>query len=138
MVNIKTDQARLRNDFEGTTSFLLPYDPVQKKRNGHGTKRGPADISDATGEEAYANISSFGTKEGNGSSGVPLDTTRKRNMIFLTRPRGRSFVNGEVTSRPKEGRRRAVADRKFDTAEAFKKHRNVLPTFRISLEVYLP
>ena len=73
MANIlKTNQAGLRNGFEATASFLLPYDPVQKKRNGHGTKRGPADISDATGEEAYVNISSFGTKKGNGSSGVPL------------------------------------------------------------------
>ena len=54
MATIKTDQGEtgLRNDFEATASFLLPYDPVQKKRNDHGTKRGPADISDATGEEA--------------------------------------------------------------------------------------
>ena len=95
MADIKTDQAGLRNDFEATASFLLPYDPVQKRRNDHGTKRGPADISDATGEEAYVNVSSFGTKKGNGSSGVPFDTTRKKNMIFLTRLRGQSFVNGE-------------------------------------------
>ena len=66
MANIKTDQVGLQYDFEGAASFLLPYDLVQKKRNDHRTKRGPADISDATGEEAYVNISSFGTKKGNG------------------------------------------------------------------------
>jgi hypothetical protein len=69
MANIKTNQTGLRNDFEATASFLLPYDPVQKKRNYHGTKRGPANISDATGEEAY-NVSSFRTRKSNGSSGV--------------------------------------------------------------------
>jgi hypothetical protein len=64
MANIKIDQGEtgLQHDFEATASFLLPYDPVQKKRNDHGgTKRGPADISDATGEEAYVNVSSFGS-----------------------------------------------------------------------------
>ena len=66
IANIKTDQTGLRSDFEATASFLLQYDPVQKKRNDHGTKCGPADISDATGEEAYVNVSSFGTKKGNG------------------------------------------------------------------------
>jgi hypothetical protein len=50
---------------------LLPCNPVQKKISNHaGGKRGSADISDMTGEEA--NVSSFGTKEGIGSSGVAL------------------------------------------------------------------
>jgi hypothetical protein len=45
---------------------------VQKKRVDHaGGKRGSADISpDATGEDA--NISSFGTKKGTKTTGVPL------------------------------------------------------------------
>ena len=32
MANIKNYQAGLRNDFEGTASFLLPYDPVRRRR----------------------------------------------------------------------------------------------------------
>jgi hypothetical protein len=73
MASVKTDQAvtGMRNDFEAAATHLLPYDPVQKKRVDHaGGKRSPADISDTTGEDA--NVSSFGTKKGNGSSGVPL------------------------------------------------------------------
>jgi hypothetical protein len=73
MASIKTDQAvdGLRNDFEASATHLLPYDPVQKKRSDHaGGKRGAADISDMTAEEA--NVSSFGTKTGIGSTGVAL------------------------------------------------------------------
>jgi hypothetical protein len=73
MASIKTDQTAdgLRNDFEASATHLLPYDPVQKKRSDHaGGKRGSADISDTTGEEA--NVSSFGTKKGTGSTGVSL------------------------------------------------------------------
>jgi hypothetical protein len=73
MASIKTDQAAdgLRNNFEPSATHLLPYDPVQKKRNDHaGGKRGAADISDTTGEEA--NVSSFGSKKGTGSTGVSL------------------------------------------------------------------
>jgi hypothetical protein len=96
MANIKTDQGEtgLRNDFEArhsTASFLLQYDPVQKKRNDHGTKRGPADISDATGEEAYVNVSSFGTKKGNGSSGVPLRYHKKEEYNLLTKAQQREL-----------------------------------------------
>jgi hypothetical protein len=56
-----------RNDFELAATHLLPYDPVAKKRTGS-HKRGAGDISDTTG----ADISSFGTKEGIGKSGVHL------------------------------------------------------------------
>ena len=46
---------------------LLPYDPVQNKRNS-ASKRGAGDISDLSGAE----IASFGSKEGIGKSGVHL------------------------------------------------------------------
>jgi predicted DNA-binding WGR domain protein len=74
MASIKQGQTAdgMRNNFEAAATHLLPYDPVQKKRVDHagGGKRGSADISDTTGEEA--NVSSFGTKKGTGSSGVSL------------------------------------------------------------------
>ena len=75
MASIKIYQAinGIQNYFEAASSHLLPYKPVPKKRVDHaGGKRGPSDISDATGDEAYRKISSFGTKKGNGSSGFPL------------------------------------------------------------------
>jgi hypothetical protein len=56
-VQTDTDPATGRmNDFEATASYLLPYDPVAKKRNA-GTKRGVATISDTTAE-----VSSLSTK----------------------------------------------------------------------------
>jgi hypothetical protein len=75
MASIKQGQTAdgMRNNFEAAASHLLPYDPVQKKRVDHagGGKRGSADISETTGEEANVS-SSFGTKKGTGSSGVSL------------------------------------------------------------------
>jgi hypothetical protein len=71
MASIKTDSDGMRNDFEASATHLLPYDPVLKKRNDNaGGKRNSADISETTGEEAT--ISSFGSKKGTGSTGVPL------------------------------------------------------------------
>jgi hypothetical protein len=86
MASIKTDQAvgGLRNDFEATATILLPYDPVQKKRGDNaGGKRGPAEISDTTGEEA--DISAFGAKTGKGSSGVPLRYHTSAEYELLTK-----------------------------------------------------
>jgi hypothetical protein len=116
MATIKTDQVGLPNDFEGTASFLLPYDPVQKKRNDHGTKRGPADISDATSKEAYANVSFFGTKKGNGFGGVPLRYHKKEELPNKAQRaelhEWRSNKSTEGAGKKKDG------DRKFDTAKA--------------------
>lgn len=73
MASIKTDNilGGLRNNFEAAATHLLPYDPVQKKRSDHaGGKRGAADISDVTHEEA--DVSAFGAKQGIGKSGVHL------------------------------------------------------------------
>jgi hypothetical protein len=71
MASVKLDTTPLtgkRNDFEAAASHLLPYDPVAKKRSTVNLKRGAGDISNTTGAE----ISSFGAKEGIGSSGVHL------------------------------------------------------------------
>ncbi len=75
-INISTDVNGLRNDFEASATHLLPYDPVQKKRADHaGTKRGAAEISDVSGDDAAhvnANASAFGAKKGIGKTGVHL------------------------------------------------------------------
>jgi hypothetical protein len=60
-----------RNNFEAAATHLLPYDSVQRKRSDHaGGKRGAADISDVTHDEA--DISAFGAKKGIGKTGVHL------------------------------------------------------------------
>ena len=86
MASVKTDNTPtgMRNNFEATATHLLPYDPVQKKRTDHpGGKRGSAEISDTTGEDA--NISSFGMKKGTGTSGVPLRYHKKSEYDLLSK-----------------------------------------------------
>jgi hypothetical protein len=58
MAQVRTDSGAggKMNDFEATASYLLPYDPVSKKR-ASGAKRGMASISDITGSDE-AGISS--------------------------------------------------------------------------------
>jgi hypothetical protein len=70
MASVRLDTTPLtgkRSDFEAAATHLLPYDPVAKKRTSN-HKRGAGEISDITG----ADISSFGTKEGIGKTGVHL------------------------------------------------------------------
>ena len=69
MASIKLDTNPItgkRYNFELAAAHLLPYDPVAKKRSSQ--KRGVGDISDTTA----ADISSFGAKEGIGTTGVHL------------------------------------------------------------------
>ena len=55
-----------RNDFELAVAYILPKDPVARKRDTV-NKRGPGEISDLN-----ANVSGFGVKPGIGSTGVHL------------------------------------------------------------------
>ena len=123
MASIKTDQDvnGLRNNFEAAATHLLPYDPVQKKRVDHaGSKRGSADISDATGEEA--NISSFGSKKGNGSTGVPLRYHTKAEYDLLDKGQKdelREWRKNAASKGPKQkGKGPEAKDRKYKTTEA--------------------
>jgi hypothetical protein len=66
LVRNDTDPDGKMNDFEATASYLLPHDPVSKKRIA-GTKRGVAEISDTSGIEAS---SSTAGKLARGQTGV--------------------------------------------------------------------
>ena len=119
MASVKTDQSinGLRNDFEAAATHMLPYNPVQKKRVDHRTKRGPADISDATGGEAYMNVSSFGTKKGNGSSGVPLQYHKKEEDDLLNKGQKAELCEWR-RGMSTEGGKKKGSNRKFDTQKA--------------------
>ena len=60
------DNPGKRNDFELAVAYILPKDPVAKKREST-SKRGASEISDVN-----ANISGFGDKAGIGKTGVHL------------------------------------------------------------------
>jgi hypothetical protein len=65
LVRNDTDPTGKMNDFEATASYLLPHDPVSKKRTA-GAKRGVAEILDTSGIEA----SSTAGKLAHGQTGV--------------------------------------------------------------------
>jgi hypothetical protein len=72
MAQVRTDtdpNTGRMNDFEATASYLLPYDPVSKKRAA-GVKRGMSDISSATGVEAEISSFKSSAKVTIGKSGV--------------------------------------------------------------------
>jgi hypothetical protein len=56
-----------RGDFEAAAAYLLPKDPVIKRKQQEGGKRAVGEISDATAE-----VSDFGSKSGIGKTGVHL------------------------------------------------------------------
>jgi hypothetical protein len=121
MAAINTDKTAngLREDFEAAATHLLPYDPVQKKRiDQAGGKRGSADISDTTGEEA--NISSFGAKKGIGSSGVSLryhtkveyeklDKAQKTELREWRQKEPKSKEKGRESKKAKHDNTKAIA-----------------------------
>ena len=123
MASVKTDQTvnGLRNNFEAAATHLLPYDPVQKKRaDQSGGKRTAADISDATGEETYANVSSFGTKKGNGSSGVSLRYHTKAEYDLLNKAQKLELREWRMKKGEQGGKKRGNnrGDRKVDNEKA--------------------
>ena len=67
-----------RNDFELAVAYILPKDPVAKKRE-IGNKRGISSISDVTAE-----VSAFGDKPGIGKTGVHLRWHSKKEYKKLS------------------------------------------------------
>ena len=70
MESIKIDTAPdgKREDLEGASTHLLPYNPVAKKRSVANSKKGAGEMSEMVGTE----VSSFMAKEGIGKTGVHL------------------------------------------------------------------
>jgi hypothetical protein len=71
-VRTDSDENGRMNDFEATASYLLPYDPISKKRAA-GAKRGLSSISDVTGDDqaVISSVSQGGrSKTSIGKSGV--------------------------------------------------------------------
>ena len=56
-INMDDGPAGKRNDFEAAASFLLPHDPVAKKRTA-GQKRDAASVSGVDGDNAAVSSSS--------------------------------------------------------------------------------
>lgn len=80
MANIRTDEADKRQDFERAAAYLLPYDPVAKKRNKRdrdGNQIAAVDVQDdgnggAVVSAAQSGGQGFGSKKAIGKTGVHL------------------------------------------------------------------
>lgn len=76
----------MMSDFEAAVAYLLPSDPVAKKRVA-GAKRGQGLISDASGEEkteVNADVSSTTAKPARGATGVEFRFYKKKEYDKLT------------------------------------------------------
>ena len=84
MAQIQTDDGAngKRNKFEATASYLLPYDPVIKKRRD--TKNDKDGLIGDTQATEIAAASGFGTKPGIGKTGVHLRFHTKSEYSRLT------------------------------------------------------
>jgi hypothetical protein len=82
MANINDDTGPngKRGDFEAAVAYLLPKDPVVKRKQ-DSSKRSVGEISDTT-----ADVSGFGTKEGIGKTGVHLRYHKNAEYNNLTKP----------------------------------------------------
>ena len=65
MALVKVDETGKMTSFEETASYLLPSDPVAKKRQ------------ESPGKRAHGNISSVSTKKSDGTSGVKFRYYKK-------------------------------------------------------------
>jgi hypothetical protein len=113
MASVRLDTAPLtgkRSDFEACATHLLPYDPVAKKRT-TSNKRGAGEISDATAAFNRVEISSFGTKEGIGKTGVHLRYHKSEEYSTLSSDQmdelreWRKSPEGKKQSKRKAGKR---------------------------------
>jgi hypothetical protein len=93
------------NDFEATASFLLPHDPVAKKRNLAG-KRPSADISDTTGSELRVQ-----PKSGLGRTGVSLRFHTKEEYNALSQDQ-KDELREHRNQREQDGKGRNLAKSK--------------------------
>ena len=95
-----------RNDFEAAVAFLLPTDPVAKKRNA-GAKQGNAQISDTT-----ADVAAFGAKPGIGKTGVALRYHKHKEFHALTPEQRDELVAWQKARKdPSKGKKKRNSDR---------------------------
>jgi hypothetical protein len=117
-VKIDTGPNGKRGDFEGASSHLLPYDHVARKRHDATQKRWSAEILDSTG----ADISSFGAKEGIGSSEVHLRYHKPDEYDTLGREQKDELRKWRKTS--KGGKRKAADKKQFGSRPNPKRVKN--------------
>jgi len=76
-IRVDNEPTGMRNDFESAVTFLLPVDPVAKKRKGNGGEGNFANISSANG-------SNPGPKKSTGKTGVELRYYKKEEYRRLS------------------------------------------------------
>ena len=103
-------------DFEATASYLLPYDPVAKKRAqvSNTNKRGVGEISDTSGE---ANVSSGTVKASRGKTGVELRFHTKDEYRALNHEQRLELRNFRMNSKGSGTKTAGASNKKAKTEE---------------------
>lgn len=119
MANVREDTAvgGKREDFEATAAYLLPKDPVARKRSQIqvNSKRGTVEISDVTAE-----ISDFGSKPGIGKTGVHFRYYQAEEFRKLTKPQKDELIawrDANPSSRKRDGKSTPTSPAKRTKAE---------------------
>ena len=122
-INDDTGPGGKRGDFEAAVAYLLPKDPVVKRKQQEG-KRPAGEISDLT-----ANVSDFGSKVGIGKTGVHLRYHSNAEYKVLKKPQQDELrewrksnpsanhgPTGKTPGRGKHGKKARVSDTKATAA----------------------
>ena len=98
IANVKADDSATgkRSDFEAMASYLLPYDPVMKKRLSSG--KGDNNVSEITGEVS----STFGSKPGVGETGVHLRYHKREEYRALTDEQKKELKEWRLKTNPEK------------------------------------
>lgn len=101
-------------NFEATASYLLPYDPVAKKRTAQ-VKRGPSQISDVSADfEADVSAASGSSKPAVGRTGVEFRFYKKqeyRNLTTEQKDELREYRKTQGTNTAKGSSQKRAADK---------------------------
>ena len=115
-----------RNDFELAVAYILPSDPVARKRT-ITNKRGAAEISALGGASNDKNGAGFGDKPGIGSTGVHLRWHSPKEFKQLSKKQKRELFEWRKTQESdepgdsKKGKKRAKAQKEAIAAAVEKK-----------------
>ena len=91
-----------RNDFELAVAYILPSDPVARKRS-TGSQRGGAEISAVGGNDAGSGGKGFGGKSGIGTTGVHLRWHTANEFKKLSKKQKRGLFEWRKTQGGKDG-----------------------------------
>ena len=134
MANINDDTGPngKRGDFEAAVAYLLPKDPVIRRKQ-DANKRPAGEISDTT-----ADVSGFGTKDSIGKTGVHLRYYKNAEYNDLTKPQQQELREWRAKDPKKRGKPPGKPPGKGDdSSKKFKTDKQIAAAIKKGIETSL-